>query len=423
MSQIVPLRGRKQSLRSSVKLIALSVMLVLSGVSAPILFRSYFGETPDWDRGGMKEHLDSRCFEPMVRRTTEAGVNYVRTPMACFKSLPDWDYRPQHVVIDGLRQGFIEVDRAQSETILLLHGQPSWSYLYRFMIPVLANEGYRVIAMDHLGFGLSDKPIDPGFFTFEKHVERLAEFVSIKELDDIHLFAQDWGSIIGLTLVATDPNRFASVTIANGGIPGDIVEIAPSTHPARSRARFDRMLSMMPEEQPFLFDESGKPLLPVSDSGADDLDAFADWMTYAQTAKSFQPSRIIEALTYYSLTAEERAAYDAPFPDEIAMAAPRTFPSLRNQLIGTTAEKRAALERFEKPFLTIFGGNDPGLAGEGDGQPWMMSSIPGARDQPHHRFRAASHFVQDDIGEEVATRLLAFIAESRSTNGIANERH
>jgi haloalkane dehalogenase len=131
--------------------------------------------------------------------TTEASVEFVRTPDACFENLPDWPYAPQYIEIDGLRQAYVEVGPANAEeTILLLHGQPSWSYLYRKMIPVLESAGHRVIAMDHLGLGRSDKPIDPDYYTFQDHVDRLETFM--QELDDASLtiFVQDWGSLIGL---------------------------------------------------------------------------------------------------------------------------------------------------------------------------------------------------------------------------------
>ncbi|NJL54555.1 alpha/beta fold hydrolase [bacterium] len=147
---------------------------------------------------------NSDCFTELAPMTTADGVEFVRTPDACFEGLPNWEYEARYVEIDGLRQAYFDVGSGESgETILLLHGQPSWSYLYRKMIPVLAEEGHRVIAMDHLGFGRSDKPIDPDYYTYTGHVERLQTFIQHLELEQgtLTLFAQDWGSLIGLQVV------------------------------------------------------------------------------------------------------------------------------------------------------------------------------------------------------------------------------
>ncbi len=135
---------------------------------------------------------NAECFAELPVQTTADGVEFVRTPDACFENLPDWDYAPQYVEIDGLRQAYIDVGPADADPILLLHGQPSWSYLYRFMIPVLVEGGHRVIAMDHLGMGRSDKPVDVEYHTFDNHVHRLDAFIQALELDNITLFAQDW---------------------------------------------------------------------------------------------------------------------------------------------------------------------------------------------------------------------------------------
>ncbi len=153
---------------------------------------------------------------------TADGVEFVRTPDACFENLPDWPYEAQYVEIDGLRQAYVDVGSGDSgETILMLHGQPSWSYLYRKMIPVLVEEGHRVIAMDHLGMGRSDKPIDPDDYTYVNHVERLETFITKLELDqgNLNLFVQDWGSLIGLQVVGTNPDWFDRLVVGNGFLP------------------------------------------------------------------------------------------------------------------------------------------------------------------------------------------------------------
>ena len=156
--------------------------------------------------------------EPIVM-TTADGIDFVRTPDACFTELPDWPYEPDYVEIDGRRQAYVDEGPADGEVVLLLHGQPSWSYLYRKMIPVLADAGYRVIAMDHLGMGRSDKPVDIESYSYLGHNERLQTFVEELELTDINLFVQDWGSLIGLRTAGLDPDRYATIAVGDGALP------------------------------------------------------------------------------------------------------------------------------------------------------------------------------------------------------------
>ncbi|MEO1714905.1 MAG: alpha/beta fold hydrolase, partial [Bacteroidota bacterium] len=151
--------------------------------------------------------------------TTLNDVQFVRTPDAQFDNLPDWPYAYQFEEIDGLRQAYVEAGPANGEVVLLLHGQPSWSYLYRKMIPVLADAGYRVIAMDHLGMGRSDKPIDISKYSYLGHADRLEQFIQQLGLSDINLFVQDWGSLIGLRVAGLNPEWFASISVGNGSLP------------------------------------------------------------------------------------------------------------------------------------------------------------------------------------------------------------
>jgi haloalkane dehalogenase len=354
--------------------------------------------------------------------STDDGVEFLRTPDTCFEGLPGWPYAARHVEIDGLQQAYVDEGPADADPILLLHGQPSWSYLYRRMIPALVGAGHRVIAMDHLGMGRSDKPIDTGHYSFDLHADRLQRFMAALDLRGVTLFGQDWGSIIGLWQAASDPGSFDRIAIGNGGMPANppSFELPEADDPAI--AAFADTLASMPPDQPPFFAEDGTPLLPMFDAVADDdgniPDAvagllFSQWAGYAYHCESFRPSLMVEALTFRALADDVRAAYDAPFPSRDHLAAPRTFPRLLNDLVGRTVGKKSALTRYERPFLTLFGGNDPGLVGEADDQAWMVENIPGAAGQPHHRYRDASHFLQEDQGEDIARRLIAFIAGSR----------
>ena len=151
--------------------------------------------------------------------TTTDGVQFVRTPDEYFDNLPDWPYAYQYIEINGLRQAYAEAGPANGEVVLLLHGQPSWSYLYRHMMPTLANAGYRVIAMDHLGMGRSDKPVNIEDYSYLGHADRLESFILEMGISDINLFVQDWGSLIGLRVAGLNPDWFATISVGNGDLP------------------------------------------------------------------------------------------------------------------------------------------------------------------------------------------------------------
>jgi haloalkane dehalogenase len=349
------------------------------------------------------------CLVEPETLTTDAGVAFVRTPEACFENLPDWPYEAKYLEIDGLRQAYVEAGPADGEPILLLHGQPSWSYLYRFMIPVLAEGGYRVIAMDHVGFGRSDKPVDLEYHSFENHVDRLDKFVTGMELDNLTVFIQDWGSVLGLYLTSEKPELFDRIILGNGGFPDVKKPYAMPTDIEAAVGGFGKTMNMIPPQQPAFFDAEGNSTIPIG-AGGDGSDPFGDWIAYAMYAEDFSAGKFVEALTYRALTPEERAAYSAPFPTRITMAGPRTFPSLINQTAGLYEPVMAKLTRYEKPFLTIFGANEPGVSP--DIQQWFIDNVPGAVGQVHHRYPDASHFLQDDKGADIASRVNAFMADN-----------
>ncbi|WP_420566731.1 haloalkane dehalogenase [Thalassovita sp.] len=358
---------------------------------------------------GVASAQESPCFAELETMTTEDGTEFVRTPDACFENLPDWPYAPEYVIIDGLRQAYVDVGpRDADETILLLHGQPSWSYLYRKMIPVLVEAGHRVIAMDHLGMGRSDKPTDPDYYRYLDHTYRLETFIQALELDDISLFAQDWGSLIGLYVVGLNPDPFRRVILGNGALP--VFTETPfelPKNPLMTRQMFHRSMTSIPAKQTAFFDAEGNRI-----DGQISGDFFGIWIDYARNFKRFKASDIIEAVTFFELSEGEKAAYDAPFPTRIAMGGPRSFPGLANTLVGVTDKAWLGLGTFEKPFLTIWGSNDPGNLGRPEVQQAMIAQVPGPEGWDHVRLPEASHFLQDDQGEEIARRINAFIKAS-----------
>lgn len=346
--------------------------------------------------------------------TTADGVDFVRTPDSFFENLPDWPYEAKYVEIDGLRQAYVDEGPRDGETILLLHGQPAWSYLYRFMIPELTEAGYRVIAMDHLGMGRSDKPIEPDFYTYVYHVKRLEIFIQELELEGITAFVQDWGSLIGLNVIGNHPEWFNRVVLANGFLPtypeGHVPFNLPETQEGIDAAteRFYSMISKVPAKSPKLRNNDGEHTLLFKMMGGDH--DFADWIAYARYDERFRVSQITEVGTYFALTPEERSAYDAPFPARIAMAGTRAFPGLTMGMGGTTDSAWEGLRSFEKPFLTIIGNQDSGHLGSVENQNYHTTNIPGAEGQPHTRLIEAAHFLQDDQGEEVARLMIEFMA-------------
>jgi len=336
------------------------------------------------------------------------GVQFVRTPDVHFQNLPDWPYDYQYVEIDGLRQAYAEAGPANGQVVLLLHGQPSWSYLYRKMIPVLADAGYRVIAMDHIGMGRSDKPIDINYYSYLGHADRLAQFIQILGLSDINLFVQDWGSLIGLRVAGLNPDWFATISVGNGDliiIPEGVQPFPPVENP-NEHEDLNFPLAIIPDQQIPFYD--GCELLF---GGGSPQEGFGEWIKYAMKDTTFHASEVIESNTWFPLSEAEEAAYDAPFPNREYMAGVRTFPSLINQMPGLNEDAWAGLTSFEKPFLTIWGGNDPGNLGSCETQQKFIDEVPGAEGQPHDRLPEAGHFLQHDQGEEIARRLAEFYSQ------------
>ena len=346
-----------------------------------------------------QEQLD--CDAEPIIRTTADGVEFVRTPTGCFEDLPNFNYALESVDIDGLRQGYVDEGPADAPVVLLLHGQPTWAFLYRKMIPVLVDAGYRAIAMDHLGMGSSDKPIDIADYSYLGHIDRLEKFINALGLRDITLFAQDWGSLIGLHVAGENPDWFARIVIGDGALPvvPEGVEPYPRVeNPNEIDPDLQFIFQLIPPQQPPFYDGC----IPIGSTGPD----FGAWMEYSMKAEAFHPAEVVEGLTWFDIPDEDEAAYDAPFPSRIYMAGPRVFPSLVNELGGQNQDAWEGLMQFEKPFLTIWASNDPGNLGSCEMQDNLIDNIPGAEGLPHTRLPEASHFLQDDQGAEIARRIV-----------------
>jgi haloalkane dehalogenase len=297
-------------------------------------------------------------------------MDLLRTPDDRFANLPGYAYEPHYVDVDGIRIHYVDEGPRSAAPVLLLHGEPSWSFLYRKMIPGLVEAGHRVVAPDLVGFGRSDKPAQREDYTYARHVAWTAGVLQALDLQDTTLFCQDWGGLLGLRLVAEHPERFARVVAANTGLPTG-----------------DERVS----------------------------EAFLAWQAFSQKTEVLPVGRIIQTGCARSVAPEVVAAYEAPFPEEHYKAGARQFPLLvptRPDDPASEANRAAwrSLERFEKPFLTAFSDSDP--VTKGADRP-MLKRIPGAAGQPHVTIERAGHFLQEDTGEELGRLVAGFIARTR----------
>lgn len=309
-------------------------------------------------------------------------MDVLRTPDDRFDSLPGFDFEPHYfdVVADELdpvRMHYLDEGPADGPVALLLHGQPTWSYLYRFVVPVLAGSGIRVIAPDLIGFGRSDKPVRGTDYTFSRHIEWLAGLVTGLDLRGITLVGQDWGGPIGLSVLAADTERFASVVAAN---------------------------TILHTADPTLAGQVNWALHGVGDSQVTIEEALVDYLLYTQRAPSLRASDFVGATATTPPPAEVLAAYDAPFPTDQYMAGMRQMTALlpltRND-VGARIGRRTmrALEKFERPFVTAYSDGDPATRG------WdqvFQDRVPGARGQRHVTIPGAGHFLQEEAGAQLA---------------------
>jgi len=310
-----------------------------------------------------------------------------RTPDERFENLKDYSFAPHYLEVDSqlgkLRMHYVDVGPRDADPILLLHGEPSWSYLYRNMIPRLVATGHRVIAPDLIGFGKSDKPAKRSDHSYQNHVDWIKQFVSELDLKNITLFCQDWGSLIGLRIVAGAPDRFARIVAGNAALPS---------------GRGDDGIVI-----------GGQWTQPDPNAELKWEGGFMGWLKYSQTVPEFDCGIILQVATVRKLNGAELDAYRAPFPDERYAAGPRVMPTLVRSQMATNRKAWKVLSEFDKPFLTTFSDTDPITSG---GEKVFQKRIPGAKGQPHTIIKHAGHFLQEDASEQLATLINDLIASA-----------
>jgi haloalkane dehalogenase len=297
-------------------------------------------------------------------------MEILRTPDDRFSNLPDFRFAPNYVEVSADDDSTLRVhylDEGDGPVVLLLHGEPSWAYLYRKMIPVLTDAGLRCVVPDLVGFGRSDKPANRHDYTYQRHVEWMSSLVDQLQLKDVTFFGQDWGGLVGLRVVAAMPDRFARIVVGNTGLPTGDGRIS---------------------------------------------EAFLNWQKFSQESPSFPIGGIINGGCTSDLPKEVIAAYDAPFPDESFKEGARQFPVLVPTKPDDPASEanREAWKVFEdwtKPFLTAFSDSDPITRG---GEGVFQGRVPGAKDRDHVTIEGAGHFLQEDAGVQLAEVIAKFVA-------------
>jgi haloalkane dehalogenase len=299
-------------------------------------------------------------------------MDVLRTPDERFAELPDWPYEPRYRTVDAadrteLRFHFVDEGPGDAAPILLLHGNPSWSYLHRHMIQGLSDRGHRVVALDLMGMGRSDKPTAREDYSVANHLDWMSQWLAGEDLTDVTLYCQDWGGILGLHLLRLHPDRFARVVASNTGLP----------------------------------------------AGEGTNEFMDQWLAFSQSTNELPIGSLVDGGTTRPLSDAEKAAYDAPYPDGSYQASPLQFPLLipmqpDNPGVALSHDTWAFLETWTKPFLTVYGSEDA-ISYKPGAHRKLQRVVPGAADQPHQVIDGANHFIQEDVPDALIEILDQFV--------------
>ena len=333
---------------------------------------------------------------------TKKGIEYVKTPEECFSNLSGYNFNENYFDINGLKMHYIDAGPSDGKILLLLHGQPVWSYLYRTMIHELVAKGYRCIAPDLMGMGKSDKPISIKYHVYDTHCDNILTFIQKLKLKKITLFCQDWGSLIGLRIAGENSNLFSGIIAANAELPNFTEESNPLYIP--EPVKINTKIKSFKKAMAYHF---------LNNNGFN-MNNFQAWITYCITTPFVHISEIMGLSLSKDFKKDKKIldAYAAPFPSFIYMAGPRTLPSMNAGITGQTLKAIDGLKKFKKPFLSLIGLQDK-LLGTPRIQNRWIKIVPGAKGQDHEQFKEANHFIQEDIGEKMADRMHKFILKNK----------
>jgi len=317
----------------------------------------------------------------------------LRTPNTAFANLKDYPFKPHYMELNGgLRLHYLDEGSENEKAIFLFHGQPSWSYLYRHMIPLLVNADYRVIAPDLIGFGKSDKPADAKEITYQAHVDWISAFVKELGITKAAAFMQDWGGMIGLRVLANQPQWLERLVVANTAL-AEVKGIQKWLMP--------KMIKMV-----------------VATSGQPTVEKFAkktnysNWVGYFKRSEKLEIGELMQILTTKELSEAEKEAYNAPFPDERYYTTPRKMPEIVASDLDQVNEDWQKLKQWNKPVLTLFSDKDPFLADQGYDKKFQ-ANFSGSKGQPHITIENASHFLQEDKSDELTIRILDWLKQTK----------
>lgn len=315
-------------------------------------------------------------------------ANTLRTPDSAFADLSDYPFAANYLTVDGMRMHYVDEGDRAAKVIFLLHGQPSWSYLYRNMIPLLVDAGYRVIAPDLIGFGKSDKPCESKAHTYQRHVDWMEDFVEQLGITHAAAFCQDWGGMIGLRVLAQCPMWLNGLVVANTALAE-----------MRGLEKF-----MVPKVLKLMAAMAGKPSLQTFANKIN----YGNWAGYFSHADNLDIGQILQTLTTVELSRAEMHAYNAPFPNSDYYAGPRQMPKIVATDLDQVNLDWQLLKQWPHPVLTLFSDKAPFLAGQGYDKKFQ-DNFSGAQGQPHTEIKNASHFLQEDQPQLLAQTMIDWL--------------
>ena len=316
----------------------------------------------------------------------------LRTPDDAFAALVDYPFAANYLEVDGMRMHYIDEGKNNDKTIFLLHGQPSWSYLYRHMVPLFVDAGFRVIAPDLIGFGKSDKPANSDAHSYGNHVRWMTSFVRQLGIKNAAAFMQDWGGMIGLRVLAQEPEWLDRLVVSNTALAE-----------MKGLEKF-----MVPKVLKLMAAMAGKPSI---NKFADNIN-YGNWAGYLSHAKKLEIGKLIQLLTTRHLSPTEVMAYDAPFPNDDYTAGPRKMADIVASDLDAVYTDWQKLKQWQNPVLTLFSDKDPFLAGQGYDD-LFQKNFKGASGQPHITVTDASHFLQEDQFGELSERMVNWLNQTK----------